>query len=121
MDSILKPSHMLFTYSHAFDSCTCSYFFFLRALFGFLNNVAINICISDDSVARSKSMPLANSQSSQSSGRHFTRSITEKERKGKNNDDASIRIVGEPRLSNRRKVSPSLLHLSSYCNSFLIL
>ncbi|KAG0570975.1 hypothetical protein KC19_6G201900 [Ceratodon purpureus] len=58
---------------------------------------------SEDSVVRSKSMPLASSQSSQSSGKNLTRSSTENERRRKKGEEASIRIVGEPRLSNRRK------------------
>jgi hypothetical protein len=53
-------------------------------------------------------MPLASSQLSLNSGKRFSRSSTENERKGKIRDDTSIRIIGEPRLSNRRKVPLSL-------------
>lgn len=71
-----------------------------------------NIFVSDDSFARSKSMPLASPQSSQSSGKRLTRSSTESERNGMNGDDASIQNVGEPRMSNRRKVSLSSTSVS---------
>lgn len=93
--------------------------FSLRAFFSlvkysnleaFLNLVKFHeICVfvPDDSVARSSSMPPLPSSGSDTPGKRLRRSNTEMRRKAKNDDDASIRYVGEPRLSNRRKVSPS--------------
>lgn len=53
-------------------------------------------------------MPPLASSGSETSGKNFRRSNTEMRRKSKNDDDdSSIRFVGEPKMSNRRKVSSS--------------
>lgn len=83
---------------------------------GFLNYVKIMNFVPDDSVVRSSSMPPLPSSGSSTPGKRLTRSTTDGRRKSTNDDDdPSIRYVGEPRLSNRRKVPASS---TSSCCSF---